>query len=91
MLLDVTLDLVLDEVGDDRVQHRAEDEVLDPLGSGGIDERHSHLALTRMQRRPDVIDLPHPTDRCPQDRRVADVPDDHVVDACRPQLVGGSL
>lgn len=82
---------MLDKVGDDAMEHRAEDEVLDTLGAGGVDERDPDLAFAGMQGGPDVVGLLHAAN-CPlQHLRVADIPDNHVVDAGRAKAVGRCL
>ena len=91
MLLDIALDLVLHQVGRDRMQHRAEHQVLHTLGPGRIDHGQTHGAFAWMDGRPDVVHLLHAPDGRGQHRRFADVAYHYLLHAQGAQVRGGSL
>ena len=80
MLLDVAFDRVLDQVGHDRVQDRAEHEVVDALGAGRVDEAETHGPLARAERCADVVDLLDVAHAASLDGGIGEVPDHDVVD-----------
>ncbi len=86
MLLDVALDLVLHEIGDDRVQHRAEDEVFDSRRTRSVDDREAHLPFFGVQGRPDVIDRADAVHGPGEHARVRGVADQHLDSSQRAEV-----
>src|SRR5579862_7667557 len=91
MLLDVTLDLVLNEIGGDRVQHRAHHEVLYPLSPSCIDDREADRAFGRRQGRADVVNLLDALDRARKHVRISQVADDDLIHTCSAKRSCGCL
>ena len=59
ILLKVALDLVLHEIGNDRVQHRAEDEMPHASRAGSVNGGEAHVPFLGMQGRSNIVDLLH--------------------------------
>src|SRR3546814_1280020 len=81
VVLNVALDLMLDEVGGDGMEHRAEDKVCDARFFRRINHLEPHLALARMSGRADMVYLVHAQHSPGDNLRLRDIADDYVSDS----------
>ena len=79
MLLDIALDFVLDQVGENSVEHRAEYEMLHAGRSRRVHRGEPKLSFLGVEGRPDVIDFFDPIHGAGEDSGIGDI-SDHDVD-----------
>src|SRR3546814_6003024 len=89
VFLNVALDLMLDEVGGDGMEHRAEDKVCDARFFRRINHLEPHLALARMSGRADMVDLVHAQHSPGDNIRLRDIGDDYGRDSSGPKNLRG--
>src|SRR3546814_3691894 len=72
---------MLDGVGGDGMEHRAEDKVCDARFFRRINHLEPHLALARMSGRADMVYLVHAQHSPGDNLRLRDIADDYVGDS----------